>query len=156
HHGAGLFDVLRALFACWYAVGRALGVYADRLDFLAAFLRDPQPFVLVGRAVVVACAVASVWLVGTVGTRCFGRAAGIAGALLLAGTFAHVRESHHVWPDVPAGAAALVATAAALAASERTGWRPAALAGAAGGLALAAKHSAFAAALPVALGVALV
>jgi hypothetical protein len=71
-------------------------------------------------------------------------------------TFAHVRESHHVWPDVPAGAAALAATAAALAASERAGWRAAVVAGAAGGVALAAKHSAFAVAAPVALGVAIV
>src|SRR6267378_4330115 len=43
-HGGGILTVLRASFTLWYAAGRVGGLYADRVDLLAAFVRDPFPF----------------------------------------------------------------------------------------------------------------
>jgi len=151
HHGGGFLTVLRALFTAWYAAGRFAGLYADRIDLLAAYVRDPFPFVLAGRLAVLAAALLSIYLVGRVGARLFSTAAGVAGALLLAVTFMHVRESHHVWLDVPAGAAALGAVAASLSACRAGGAGRVALAGALGGVALAAKYSTVPIVLPILL-----
>jgi hypothetical protein len=151
-HGSGMLDALRALFTAWYGAGRLVGAYHDRLDLVGAFLRDPLPFVIAGRVLVLLAAVLTVHLVARLGASLACTAAGAAGALLLAVSFIHVRESTHVWPDVPAAAAVLAAVALALAARQRAGLVPAVVAGGMGGLALAIKHSAFPVLLPVLLG----
>jgi hypothetical protein len=153
HHGGGFLTVLRGLFTAWYALGTLTGRYADRVDLLAAFIRDPFPFVLVGRGLVVACALLSIYLVARLGRTLVSEAAGVAGALFLAVTFIHVRESHHVWLDVPGGAAALVAVLACLRAARAATTGASALAGAAVGLTLATRHSTFAIVLPLLLAV---
>jgi hypothetical protein len=150
-HGSALLDVLRALYTAWYALGRATGAWADRLDLLASFVADRFPFVLVGRGVVAGCALASLWLVARVGTALFGTAAGAAAVLFLGTSLLWVREAHHVWLDLPAGAAALAAVAASLRAAGRGGIAPAVVAGALGGVATATKHSVALVLLPVAL-----
>jgi 4-amino-4-deoxy-L-arabinose transferase-like glycosyltransferase len=107
--------------------------------------------VLAGRLLVAACGIATVVLVGRLAGSLFGTAAAPAAALFLAVTFAHVRMSIHVWPDVPAAMFALAAVAASVEAVRRQGGRAALLAGALGGIALAFKHSMFPVVLPVAL-----
>jgi hypothetical protein len=42
-HGAAFFDLLRALFTCWYGVGAIVGAYASRIDVLAAFVCVIRP-----------------------------------------------------------------------------------------------------------------
>jgi hypothetical protein len=153
HHGAAVLSVLRALFTGWYGIGRLTGRYADRVDLLASFLRNSFPFVLVGRALVLCCALATIYLVARLGTALWGELAGGVGALFLAVSFIHIRESHHVWLDVPAGAAATLAVLACLDAARAGTARASALAGAAAALTLASRHSTFAIALPVLLGV---
>jgi hypothetical protein len=153
HHGGALLTVLRVLFTGWYTVGSLAGLYADRVDLLAAYASDPFPFVLTGRLLVLACALFSIYLVVRLGVQLGGEHAGVAGGLFLAVTFMHIRESHHVWLDVPAGAAALAAVAVCLRASRTTGLAAAGVMGAAGGVALATKLSTFAIALPVLLAV---
>jgi hypothetical protein len=153
HHGGGFLTVLRAVFTAWYAVGTLTGHYADRVDLLAAFIRDPFPFVLLGRALVLACALLSIYLVARLGRDLASEAAGVAGALFLAVTFIHIRESHHVWLDVPGGAAAIVAVLACRRAAGDGTTGTSALAGAAAGMALAIRHSTFAIGLPLLLAV---
>src|SRR6266404_2972677 len=132
HQGSALLDLLRTLISVWYAAGRLLGVYHDRLDVLAAFVRSPLPFVILGRVVVCSASIAGLWLVGIAGASLFGELSGTAAILSLGAIFIHVRESHHVWLDVPAATAAFAAAFAALA-----------------GVAIAAKHSTFPIALPI-------
>src|SRR5438552_18801825 len=43
HQGSALLDLLRTLISVWYAGGRLLEVYHDRLDALDAFVRTPAP-----------------------------------------------------------------------------------------------------------------
>jgi hypothetical protein len=109
-----LFDLIRIAYSIWYAIGHLAGRFHDRLDFLVAFIRDPLPFVLIGRAIVIALTVGTIWLTERVGRRAFGPLAGACGAFVLAVTFVHVRESHHIWLDAPAGFTCMLAALAAL------------------------------------------
>src|SRR5207249_139124 len=87
HQGSALLDLLRALISVWYAAGRLLGVYHDRLDVFAAFVRSPLPFVILGRVVVCSASIASLWLVGIAGASLFGELSGTAAILI------HARET---------------------------------------------------------------
>src|SRR3989442_13401489 len=106
HQGSALLDLLRALLTVWYAAGRLVGAYHDRLDVLAAFVRSPLPFVILGRVVVCSASIAGLWLVGIAGASLFGELSGTAAILSLGAIFIHVREPHHAWLDVPAPTAA--------------------------------------------------
>jgi hypothetical protein len=135
-----LFDLIRIAYSIWYAIGHLAGRFHDRLDFLVAFIRDPLPFVLVGRAIVIALTVGTIWLTERVGRRAFGPLAGACGALVLAVTFVHVRESHHIWLDAPAGFTCMLAALAGLRVVEgATPLRTLAL-GVATGAAVASNH----------------
>src|SRR5438876_214149 len=149
HQGSALLDLLRALISVWYAAGRLVGAYHDRLDVLAAFVRSPLPFVILGRVVVCSASIASLWLLGIAGACLFGELSGTAAILSLGAIFIHVRESHHVWLDVPAATAAFAAAFAAVRAVEDRSSRSLALAAALAGLAIAMKHSTFPIALPI-------
>jgi len=149
HQGSALLDLLRTLISVWYAAGRLLGVYHDRLDVLAAFVRSPLPFVILGRVVVCSASIASLWLVGIAGASLFGELSGTAAILSLGAIFIHVRESHHVWLDVPAATVAFGAAFAAVRAVEDRSSGSLVLAAALAGLAIAVKHSTFPIVLPI-------
>ncbi|MGI8586099.1 MAG: ArnT family glycosyltransferase [Chloroflexia bacterium] len=99
-------------------------------------------------ALVGATAVAGVYHLGA---AIFGRPAGIVAGLLLLTSPLHVEYSHYLVTDVTMGACGLLALAAAWHLVERPGARAALLAGAAVGLAAAAKYNGLYAAIPVGL-----
>lgn len=150
-HGALLPDVLRALTTATYAAGRVTGRWHDRLGLLADFVRDPLPFVMLGRAVLVAFALVAVWLAAVLATRLGGRLAGAGAAVLLATSYVHVRSSFQVWPDGVAATCAIASVLAALRHLERRTLGSALALGASAGVALAGKHALVPLALPVAL-----
>ena len=152
HHGSALFDVLRVLYTVWYAIGYATGAYVDRIAFLATWLQDPFPFIVAGRILMVAVSVLGLALVTRMATREFSPEAGVAAALVLGVTLIHVRETHNVWLDVPAGTVVVACVAMSLRTGTRGGRGALALAAVLGGLAIATKHSAVPIVLPVALG----
>ena len=152
HHGSALFDVLRVLYTVWYAIGYATGAYVDRIAFLATWLEDPFPFILAGRILTVAVSVLGLALVARLATRELSPAAGIAATLVLAVNLIHVRETHNVWLDVPAGTVVVACVAMSLRTGTGGGRGALALAAVLGGLAIATKHSAVPIVLPVALG----
>lgn len=142
HHGSGLLYVLRAFYTLWYAIGLAAGWYHDRVDVLAAFVRDPLPFFIAGRLFVAACGILAIYLTARLAVALHGKwQSGVAAAFLLAGTFIHVRGSHLVWQDVPAGTAVLAAVVTALRACAlgSPGWLV--VSGVLAGIALGTKHS---------------
>jgi hypothetical protein len=142
HHGSGFIYVLRVMYTLWYGIGLAAGWYHDRVDVLVAFVRDPLPFYIAGRLFVAACGILAVFLTARIATAVSGRwSAGVAAAFLLAGTFIHVRGSHLVWQDVPAGTAVLGAVAAALRARTLGSRAWLVATGALAGVALGTKHS---------------
>ena len=152
-HGAAFLYLLRTLYAGWGMAGQLSGVWQDQLDVLASFLRDPWPFLLVGRALVVAAGLATVWLVARVGRMVGSIPGGLVGAALLAVTFVHVRQSVYLWYDVPAGLAVLGAVAAALRAQRLATVGAFIVTGALAGLAVASKHPMAPVVVPVALAV---
>lgn len=150
-HGAAFLDLLRLLYTSGALVGQLAGVWADRVDVLASYLRDPWPFLLVGRVLVVLAGIATVYLVARLARLLGSPAGGVAGAALLAVSFVHVRQSLHLWYDVPAGLAVLLAVTASLRALRVRTRGALVLAGALGGLAVATKHPMAPVALPIAL-----
>jgi hypothetical protein len=150
-HGSVLSEILRALYTLWYGLGLALGRYHARIDLVVDFLRDPFPFIVTARIVVLAASLAGVWLAAWLAARIGGPLAGPAAALVLATCFIHVRESLHVWPDAVAATAAAATVALALVHLERGTRRTAIVLGIAAGLSLACKPAVFPLALPVAL-----
>ncbi|MGH7894240.1 MAG: hypothetical protein ACREQL_06195, partial [Candidatus Binatia bacterium] len=154
-HGTGLVYTLRCAYTALYAIGHATGRYQDRLDLLASFVRDPFPFVLIGRGIMLVLATLALVVAGRTGGLVGGPVVAAGATALLAVSFIHVRESHYVWYDLPAGTAALVTTWLALRAVQRPTPGPLLAAAAAGGLSLAMKHSVFPVAVPVFLAAAL-
>jgi hypothetical protein len=152
HHGSALFDVLRVLYTVWYGIGYATGAYVDRIGFLATWLENPFPFIVAGRILMVAISILGLALVVRMATRDFSPAAGVAAALVLGVNLIHVRETHNVWLDVPAGTVVVACVAMSLQTGTGGGRGALALAAALGGLAIATKHSAVPIVLPVALG----
>lgn len=151
HHGAAFFDLLRAVYSVWFGIGHLVGAYPTRLHFLAEFLRDPFPFVLVGRGAVLAIAALGYVLVVRSTSALFGRTAAFAALALLGVTFGWVRGLHHVWIDVPSSVVAVAAVMAALR-LQASGTPGAAVgAGLVAGMALATKHSTFPIAATVAV-----
>ena len=142
HHGSGFIYVLRVMYTLWYGLGLIGGWYHDRVDVLVAFVRNPLPFYIAGRLFVAACSILSVYLAARLAVAVSGQwSAAVAAAFLLAGTLIHVRGSHLVWQDVPAGTAVLGAAVAALRARASGSRAWLALTGALGGAALGTKHS---------------
>jgi hypothetical protein len=147
-----------ALFA-WEALAFAAGWVAGVWDSVAAFEReffvDPTRLYLAGRALSALCGAATVWAVYRLGSRCYGRTAGVAAAALLAAAPIAVRDAHYVKHDVPVTlliVLAITTTAGLVVDPERRrktrGWL---LAGALAGVAMSTHYYAIFTALPIGL-----
>ena len=106
HLNPGFFYYPSLIF---YLIGGATWVVswfhaAHGVSFLspAAFVTDPTPYYLIGRSVVVACGMTSVYLIYRLGKEAFSRPVGLLAALFLAVEPLHVRYSHVAVTDVPA------------------------------------------------------
>lgn len=93
-----------ALFA-WegalFVAGWITGHFASLAAFEEQFFLDPSVLYLAGRLLSVVCGVATVWATWRLGTRLFGRVAGLAAGALLAVAPLAVRDAHYVKHDVP-------------------------------------------------------
>ena len=97
--------------ATW-AVSKFYAPHGVTLISPVTYITDPTPYYLIGRAVVAACGVASVYLVYRLGKEAFSRPVGLLAALFLAVEPLHVRYSHVAVTDVPATMFGLLALAA--------------------------------------------
>ncbi|HYV56738.1 MAG TPA: glycosyltransferase family 39 protein [Candidatus Nitrosopolaris sp.] len=131
----GLVYTLRLAYTAVYRVGRAFGVFRDKVDLLAAFVERPFPFYVLARAWSCVTGVLTVVLTACLGAQLFGGPAGLLSGLFVAVSFLHVRESHYTWFDAPGVACATGALLAAIV--HRTNGRawPLVLAGLLAGLA---------------------
>ena len=94
-----LFGVMGGLFV----VGRLAGRYPSLSAFEARFFEDPTDFYLAGRWLGVLCALGTIVLSYRLAAKHFGRTAARAAALFMAVAYFHVRDSHYLKHDVPAG-----------------------------------------------------
>jgi hypothetical protein len=130
-----------AVFGVAYLVARAFGIVASREEFGALWFSDPTLFFLLARGISAILGTATVGLVYLCGRRLGGPRAGLLGALCLALTYYHVRDSHLATLDVPTAFWVAATLVLALRLDESAGLRDWLLAGAAAGLAAATKYN---------------
>lgn len=104
HKPAFLMYVLAFFYGLYYGAGALVGRFDSTAEFGAHFLFEPGPFLLIGRLVVAAFGVATVYLVYRIGRKVYGTPwAGIAGALAAAVLAPMVHSAQTIKSDVPCG-----------------------------------------------------
>lgn len=104
HKPALLMYVLAFFYGLYFAAGTLTGRFASTEQFGAHFLFEPRPFLLIGRLVVLACGVATVYVVYRIGRQAYGHpAAGLVAALVAAVLEPMIDSSQEIKSDVPAG-----------------------------------------------------
>jgi hypothetical protein len=129
HKPAFLMYLLAFCYGLYFLLGRGLGWFHSTAEFGARFLFTPGPFLVIGRLLVAACGVATVWVVYRIGRKIFGTPwAGIAGALAAAVLAPMVDSSRTIKSDVPCGLWMALSVWAFLGTRESPGLRPLVLA----------------------------
>jgi 4-amino-4-deoxy-L-arabinose transferase-like glycosyltransferase len=104
HKPAFLMYILAFVDGLYYAAGRALGRFGSTAEFGAHFLTDQAPFLLLGRLVVLACGVATAFVVYRIAKKVFGSVQAAFSAGLTAAVMAPmVASSQTIKSDVPCG-----------------------------------------------------
>lgn len=104
HKPAFLMYVLAFFYGLYYGAGALVGKFDSTAEFGAHFLFEPAAFLLIGRLVVAAFGVATVYLVYRIGRKVYGTPwAGIAGALAAAVLAPMVYSAQTIKSDVPCG-----------------------------------------------------
>ncbi|HSN88987.1 MAG TPA: glycosyltransferase family 39 protein, partial [Thermoanaerobaculia bacterium] len=125
HKPAFLMYVLAFFYGLYFAFGMLVGKFDSTAEFGAHFLFEPAPFLLIGRLVVAAFGVATVYLVYRIGRRVFGTPwAGIAGALTAAVLAPMVYSAQTIKSDVPCGFLMTLSVYVYLRTRETPGLRP--------------------------------
>jgi 4-amino-4-deoxy-L-arabinose transferase-like glycosyltransferase len=102
HKPGFLMYVLAFCYGLYYLAGRATGAFASTAELGAHFLFEPGSFLLIGRLVVCACGIATVWVVHRLARRAWGSAAaGVSAALVAAVLTPMVDSSQEIKSDVP-------------------------------------------------------
>lgn len=129
-HKPALFMYLWLLvYGLYFLAGLAAGRFESTADLGAHFLTTPGPFLLLGRLVVFACGVATVWVVYRIGRRVFeSERAGLAAALVAAVLAPMVASSQHMKTDVPGGLMIALSILVYLRTRDDLRWRPLVLA----------------------------
>lgn len=129
-HKPALFMYLWLLvYGLYFLAGMAVGRFESTAELGAHFLTSPGPFLLLGRLVVFACGVATVWVVYRIGRRVFeSERAGLAAALVAAVVAPMVASSQHMKTDVPGGLMIAVSILVYLRTRDDLRWRPLVLA----------------------------
>ncbi|HET9211524.1 MAG TPA: glycosyltransferase family 39 protein [Thermoanaerobaculia bacterium] len=104
HKPAFFMYLLAFCYGLFFLFGRVAGWFHSTAEFGAHFLFTPTPFLLIGRLLVAACGVATVWVVYRIGRKVFANPwAGIAGALVAAVLAPMIDSSRSIKSDVPCG-----------------------------------------------------
>ena len=137
HKPALVMYVWLFVYGLYFLGGMAVGRFESTAELGASFLTDPGPFLLLGRLVVFACGVLTVWIVYRLGRRAFGsERAGLAGALVAAVLAPMVDSSQHMKTDVPGGMMIALSILFYLRTRDDLRWRPLILAALVAGAAM--------------------
>ncbi|PYQ56480.1 MAG: hypothetical protein DMF53_25415, partial [Acidobacteria bacterium] len=137
HKPAFLMYLLAFCYGLYYLLGRGAGWFHSTAEFGARFLFAPAPFLLIGRLLVAACGVATVWVVYRIGRKVFANPwAGIAGALVAAVLAPTVESAGAIKSDVPCGLWMTLSVWAFLGTRETPRLRPLAVASLLAGVAM--------------------
>ena len=129
------------VYGLYFLAGMAAGRFDSTAEFGAHFLTTPGPFLLLGRLVVFAFGVATVWIVYRIGRRVFeSERAGLAAALVAAVLAPMVASSQHMKSDVPGGMMMALSILVYLRTRDDLRWRPLVLAALLAGAAMGAHY----------------
>ena len=104
HKPAFLMYLLAFCYGLYFLLGRIAGAFHSTAEFGAHFLFNPTPFLVIGRLLVAACGVATVYVVYRIGRKVFANPwAGIAAATVAAVLAPMVNSSRTIKSDVPCG-----------------------------------------------------
>jgi hypothetical protein len=102
HKPAFLMYVLAFCYGLYYAAGRLTGAWGSTAAFGAHFLTTPGPFLLIGRLVVCACGIATVYAVYRLARRAYGSVPAALGAALVAAVLVPmINSSQEIKSDIP-------------------------------------------------------
>jgi 4-amino-4-deoxy-L-arabinose transferase-like glycosyltransferase len=128
-------------YGLFFVAGRLLGRFGSMEQFGAYFLTTPGPFLLIGRLVVLAFGVATVWVVYRLARKAFAsERAGLAAALVAAVLAPMVASSQHMKSDVPGGFFIALSLLVYLRTRDDLRWRPFLLAALLAGVAMGAHY----------------
>lgn len=128
-------------YGLFFVAGRLLGQFGSTAEFGAYFLTTPGPFLLIGRLVVFAFGVATVYVVYRLARRAFdSERAGLAAALVAAVLAPMVSSSQHMKSDVPGGFFIALSLLVYLRTRDDLRWRPFLLAALLAGVAMGAHY----------------
>lgn len=137
HKPAFLMYVLAFFYGLYFIAGMLASRFGSTAELGAAFLFEPAPFLVIGRLVVAAFGVATVYVVYRIGRRVFGTPwAGIAAALVAAVLAPMVASSVTIKSDVPCGFLMALSVYVYLGTRETSRWRPLVIASFLAGLAM--------------------
>jgi 4-amino-4-deoxy-L-arabinose transferase-like glycosyltransferase len=104
HKPAFLMYLLAFCYGIYFLLGRIAGAFHSTAEFGAHFLFNPTPFLVIGRLLVAACGVATVYVIYRIGRKVFANPwAGVAGATVAAVLAPMVNSSRTIKSDVPCG-----------------------------------------------------
>ncbi|MBI5375489.1 MAG: glycosyltransferase family 39 protein [Candidatus Schekmanbacteria bacterium] len=83
-----------------YCAGRIGGIYGNTFDFIQNYLLDPSIFFIVPRVLSAIAGTLTILAVYLLGTRCYGKNAGLFSALFISVSYLHVRDSHFGTTDI--------------------------------------------------------
>lgn len=92
--------LMLGLYGIYFAIGKALGLFASVQDFALAYWVNPSSFYLIGRYFSAIIGTATVVLVYVIGKREWGTRVGWLSALFLSIIFEHARLSHVMKVDI--------------------------------------------------------
>jgi 4-amino-4-deoxy-L-arabinose transferase-like glycosyltransferase len=137
HKPAFLMYVLAFFYGLYFVAGTLTGRFDSTAEFGASFLFEPAPFLIIGRLVIVAFGVATVYVVYRIGRRVYGTPwAGIAAALVAAVLAPMVASSVTIKSDVPCGFLMALSLYVYLGTRETSRWRPLVIASLLAGVAM--------------------
>jgi hypothetical protein len=128
-------------YGLFFVVGRLLGRFGSTEEFGAYFLTTPEPFLLIGRLVVFAFGVATVYGVYRLARKAFAsERAGLTAALVAAVLAPMVASSQHMKSDVPGGFFITLSLLVYLRTRDDLRWRPFLLAALLAGMSMGAHY----------------
>ncbi len=101
-HGTLFPDILFFVYALYFLVGKAVGIFTSLDAFMLAYLRDPSVFAISARLVVNIFAVGTLYLTYLMGKELFNRKVGVLASLFLSFSTVHYMMSTTGLADMPA------------------------------------------------------
>ena len=132
--------LLFGLYGLLYLGGLALARFSNPDDFAYLYFVTPGPFYLLGRGVSLVAGLLTVWLTYRLGSRLFGRTAGLLAAFFLAVSGLHVHASQIMKTDATSVFFVVAALLCCVDVVETGRWRASWLAGLCTGLAAGTRY----------------